>query len=69
MAALLVSNSSCPRFLQGEKRVLFDVSKDGAKIAPKFVPPEDEQEANESRRYVFFPFYLSQTASADGVPV
>ncbi|KAH9949524.1 Oxysterol-binding protein [Amylocystis lapponica] len=33
-----------------EKRVLFDVSKDGAKIAPKWVAPEDEQEPNESRR-------------------
>lgn len=33
-----------------EKRVLFDVAKDGAKLAPKFVPPEDVQEPNESRR-------------------
>lgn len=29
------------------------MAKDGAKVAPKFVPPEDEQEPNESRRYVF----------------
>ncbi|KAI0809019.1 Oxysterol-binding protein [Irpex lacteus] len=35
---------------KGDKRVLFDVVKDGSKIAPKFVPPEDEQEPNESRR-------------------
>ncbi|KAH8101584.1 Oxysterol-binding protein [Cristinia sonorae] len=35
---------------KGERRVLFDVAKDGSKIAPKFVPPEDEQEPNESRR-------------------
>lgn len=34
----------------GDKRVLFDVQKDGAKLVPKFVPGEDEQEANESRR-------------------
>ena len=40
--------------------MLFDVAKDGSKIAPKFVDPEDEQEPNESRRCVhrlpFFPF-------------
>lgn len=30
--------------------MLFDVAKDGQKIAPKFVPPEEEQEPNESRR-------------------
>ena len=35
---------------QGEKRVLFDAQKDGQKIAPKWVAPEDEQEPNESRR-------------------
>ncbi|KAK7688245.1 hypothetical protein QCA50_008615 [Cerrena zonata] len=34
----------------GKSRVLFDVSKEGAKIAPKWVAPEDEQEPNESRR-------------------
>ncbi|KZT08937.1 Oxysterol-binding protein [Laetiporus sulphureus 93-53] len=34
----------------GERRVLFDVKKDGDKIAPKWVAPEDEQEPNESRR-------------------
>ncbi|OCH88964.1 Oxysterol-binding protein [Obba rivulosa] len=34
----------------GEKRVLFDVQKDGDKVAPKWVAPEDEQELNESRR-------------------
>lgn len=32
--------------------MLFDVVKDGSKIAPKFVQPEDEQEPNESRRCV-----------------
>ena len=37
---------------QGEKRVLFDVHKDGQKIAPKWVAPEEEQEPNESRRCV-----------------
>jgi len=34
----------------GEKRVLFDVQKDGDKVAPKWVAPEEEQEPNESRR-------------------
>ncbi|PCH33124.1 Oxysterol-binding protein [Wolfiporia cocos MD-104 SS10] len=34
----------------GEKRVLFDVKKDGGKIAPKWVAVEEEQEPNESRR-------------------
>lgn len=34
----------------GEKRVLFDVKKDGDKVAPKWVAPEEEQEPNESRR-------------------
>ncbi|TFY56878.1 hypothetical protein EVJ58_g7366 [Rhodofomes roseus] len=33
-----------------QKRVLFDVQKDGDKVAPKWVAPEDEQEPNESRR-------------------
>jgi len=33
-----------------DKRVLFDVVKDGQNIAPKWVAPEEEQEANESRR-------------------
>ena len=37
---------------QGEKKVLFDVTKDGARIAPKYVPPEEEREPNESRRCV-----------------
>ncbi|KAL4065797.1 hypothetical protein V8B97DRAFT_1982044 [Scleroderma yunnanense] len=32
------------------KRVLFDASKDGQNIAPKFVVPEEEQEPYESRR-------------------
>lgn len=32
--------------------MLFDVAKDGHKIAPKTVPPIEEQEPNESRRYV-----------------
>jgi len=36
--------------VKGEKRVLFDVQKDGQKIAPKWVAPEEEQEPNESRR-------------------
>ncbi|KAI0693647.1 Oxysterol-binding protein [Cytidiella melzeri] len=35
---------------KGGQRVLFDVNKDGSKIAPKFVQPEEEQEPNESRR-------------------
>ena len=34
----------------GQKRVLFDVGKDGAKLASKSVVPEDQQESNESRR-------------------
>ncbi|TFK47943.1 Oxysterol-binding protein [Heliocybe sulcata] len=34
----------------GEKRVLFDVQKQGDKVAPKWVAPESEQEPNESRR-------------------
>ncbi|KAF6766276.1 hypothetical protein DFP72DRAFT_866087 [Ephemerocybe angulata] len=34
----------------GKKRVLFDALKDGDNICPKWVPPEDEQEPNESRR-------------------
>ena len=40
---------------QGEKRVLFDAHKDGQKIAPKWVAPEDEQEPNESRRCAHSP--------------
>ena len=32
--------------------MLFDVQKDGDKIAPKWVAPEEEQEPNESRRSV-----------------
>jgi len=34
----------------GARRVLFDVVKDGSKIAAKHVAPLDEQEPNESRR-------------------
>ncbi|KAJ6569525.1 hypothetical protein B0H19DRAFT_1350610 [Mycena capillaripes] len=34
----------------GKKHVLFDAVKDGHKVAEKQVPPEDQQEANESRR-------------------
>ncbi|KAK7468431.1 Oxysterol-binding protein OBPa [Stygiomarasmius scandens] len=34
----------------GAKRVLFDAVKDGQNVSPKWVPPEDEQEPNESRR-------------------
>ncbi|KDQ17742.1 hypothetical protein BOTBODRAFT_105620 [Botryobasidium botryosum FD-172 SS1] len=34
----------------GNKRVLFDVTSEDAKVAPKFVFPEEEQEPNESRR-------------------
>jgi len=34
----------------GAKRVLFDAVKDGQTISPKWVPPEEEQELNESRR-------------------
>jgi len=33
-----------------QKRVLFDVGKDGTKLASKSVVPEDQQEPNESRR-------------------
>jgi len=36
----------------GSKRVLFDASKDGQNIAPKYVAPEEEQEPYESRRSV-----------------
>ncbi|GLB36622.1 putative OSBP family protein [Lyophyllum shimeji] len=32
------------------KRVLFDAIKDGQNVCPKWVPPEEEQESNESRR-------------------
>ncbi|KAI8983186.1 Oxysterol-binding protein [Trametes punicea] len=35
--------------MQGEKRVLFDATKEH-NIAPKWVAPEEEQEPNESRR-------------------
>jgi len=36
---------------KGETSVLFDANSDeGKQIAPKFVPPEEEQEPNESRR-------------------
>lgn len=31
---------------------MFDVTKNGHNVAPKFVPDEDEQEPNESRRSV-----------------
>ncbi|RDB29313.1 Oxysterol-binding C23B6.01c [Hypsizygus marmoreus] len=34
----------------GTRRVLFDAEKDGQNVSPKWVPPEDEQEPNESRR-------------------
>ncbi|KAJ8520354.1 hypothetical protein ONZ45_g2838 [Pleurotus djamor] len=34
----------------GKKRVLFDAVKDGQRICPKWVAPEEEQEHNESRR-------------------
>ncbi|EEB92494.1 hypothetical protein MPER_08985 [Moniliophthora perniciosa FA553] len=34
----------------GAKRVLFDAIKDGQNVSPKWVPPEDQQEPNESRR-------------------
>ncbi|THH17191.1 hypothetical protein EW146_g3570 [Bondarzewia mesenterica] len=34
----------------GKKRPLFDVDKEGQKLAPKWVAPEDEQEPYESRR-------------------
>ncbi|KAF9042056.1 hypothetical protein BJ165DRAFT_1415892 [Panaeolus papilionaceus] len=33
-----------------QRRVLFDAVKDGQNVCPKWVPPESEQEANESRR-------------------
>ncbi|KAI0820636.1 Oxysterol-binding protein [Trametes gibbosa] len=35
---------------KGERRVLFDATKDGQNVAPKWVAPEEEQETNESRR-------------------
>ncbi|KAF8895025.1 hypothetical protein CPB84DRAFT_1816030 [Gymnopilus junonius] len=34
----------------GKKRVLFDAVRDGQNVSPKWVPLEDEQEPNESRR-------------------
>lgn len=34
----------------GQKRVLFDAVKDGQNVCPKWIPPEEEQESNESRR-------------------
>jgi len=34
----------------GKKRILFDVVKEGSNVAPKSVPPLQEQEPNESRR-------------------
>lgn len=34
----------------GKRRVLFDAVKDGQNICPKWVPEEEEQEMNESRR-------------------
>ena len=34
----------------GKSRVLFDVHKDGSKMAPKWVAPESEQDEYESRR-------------------
>jgi len=34
----------------GNKRILFDAVKDGDNVSPKWVPPEDQQEPNESRR-------------------
>ncbi|KAF8168345.1 hypothetical protein B0H34DRAFT_685140 [Crassisporium funariophilum] len=37
-------------YKSGQKRILFDAVKDGQKISPKWVPPEDEQEENESQR-------------------
>jgi hypothetical protein len=38
-------------FQTGSKRVLFDAVKGGQHLSPKSVPPEGEQEPNESRRY------------------
>jgi len=34
----------------GQRRILFDAVKDGQNVSPKWVPPEEEQEENESRR-------------------
>ncbi|KAF8971588.1 hypothetical protein BDZ97DRAFT_1787220 [Flammula alnicola] len=34
----------------GKKRILFDAVKDGQNVSPKWVPPTEEQEPNESRR-------------------
>lgn len=39
----------------GERTVLFDAESDaGKRITPKYTPPEEEQEPNESRRSVSF---------------
>lgn len=37
----------------GQKRILFDAVKDGQSISPKWVPAEEDQELNESRRCVY----------------
>jgi hypothetical protein len=45
-----VGRGQYPGLQTNQKRVLFDVGKDGAKLASKSVVPEDQQEPNESRR-------------------
>ena len=45
-----IGRDSNPRSQTNQRRVLFDVAKDGAKLASKSVVPEDQQEPNESRR-------------------
>ncbi|KAI0327257.1 Oxysterol-binding protein [Cubamyces sp. BRFM 1775] len=49
-AVMEYKNSKVILLREGEKRVLFDATKDGQNIAPKWVAPEEEQETNESRR-------------------
>ncbi|KAF8736648.1 hypothetical protein AX14_014217 [Amanita brunnescens Koide BX004] len=51
----------------GRRRVLFDVAKDGHKIAPKTVPPIEEQEPNESRRYVLPACIVSMLSLCQGL--
>ena len=46
----ILIHPSCPGLQTNQKRVLFDVGKDGAKLASKSVVPDDQQEPNESRR-------------------
>lgn len=53
LPSLFTYSTHLPTPLQtGSKRVLFDAVKDGQNVVPKWVPPEDDQEPKESRRYV-----------------